>query len=62
MTLNVKYMTCGLCKMAVNGAFTELEGIGDVKVNLENGKVEVSYDESNVDKKMKEAIEDQGYD
>ncbi|WP_099157154.1 copper chaperone CopZ [Virgibacillus ndiopensis] len=63
VTLDVKGMTCGHCKMAVNGALTDLEGISNVEVNLETGKVEVNYDEGKVDKeKMKEAIEDQGYD
>lgn len=63
ITLDVKGMTCGHCKMAVNGALTELEGVENVEVNLETGKVEVSFDESKLDEaKMKEAIEDQGYD
>lgn len=63
LTLDVKGMTCGHCQSAVNGALKELEGIENVEVNLETGKVDVSYDESKVDQaKMKEAIEEQGYD
>ncbi|MRH43212.1 copper chaperone CopZ [Aquibacillus halophilus] len=63
LTLNVKGMTCGHCKSAVNGALAELEGIDNVEVNLETGKVDVSFDETKVDEtKMKEAIEEQGYD
>lgn len=63
ITLDVKGMTCGHCKMTVNGALKDLEGISDVEVDLETGKVDVSYDENKVDKeKMKEAIEEKGYD
>ncbi|TLS38893.1 copper chaperone CopZ [Pseudalkalibacillus caeni] len=62
-TLNVQGMTCGHCKKAVDGALTDLEGVTDVNVNLEAGKVDVTYDEAktNLDS-MKEAIEEQSYD
>lgn len=63
ITLDVKGMTCGHCKMNVNGALEELEGVDSVDVNLETGKVDVSFDESKVNKaKVKEAIEEKGYD
>ncbi|GGM36570.1 copper chaperone CopZ [Paraliobacillus quinghaiensis] len=63
ITLDVKGMTCGHCKGAVNGALTELEGVDNVEVSLETGKVDVSFDESKVDQaKLKEAVEEQGYD
>ncbi|MCT2536098.1 copper chaperone CopZ [Aquibacillus koreensis] len=63
ITLEVKGMTCGHCKSAVNGALEELAGVERVEVNLETGKVEVGYDESKVDEnKLKEAVEEQGYD
>lgn len=62
-TLDVKGMTCGHCKMSVEGALENLEGISTVEVDLNAGKVEVIYDESKVSfDKMKEAVEDQGYD
>ncbi|GGK02042.1 copper chaperone CopZ [Lentibacillus kapialis] len=62
-TLNVQGMSCGHCKMSVEGALNELEGVSAAEVNLEAGKVGVTFDESkvNVDA-MKEAVEDQGYD
>ncbi|WP_112179160.1 MULTISPECIES: copper chaperone CopZ [Paraliobacillus] len=63
ITLEVKGMTCNHCEKAVNGALVELDGIDKVEVNLETGKVDVSYDASKVDQdKMKEAVEEQGYD
>ncbi|PHA02273.1 copper-binding protein [Bacillus pseudomycoides] len=63
ITLNVQGMTCNHCKMAVTNALTELAGVQHVEVNLQEGTVNVDYDEAKVDvEKMKEAIEDQGYD
>ena len=62
-TLDVKGMTCGHCKMSVEGALKGLEGVSAVEVDLNSGKVEVTYDESKVSSdNMKEAVEDQGYD
>jgi copper chaperone len=63
ITLDVKGMTCGHCKMAVNGALSNLDGVQKVDVNLETGKVNVEFDSSKVSlEQMKEAVEDQGYD
>ncbi|ENQ3107441.1 copper chaperone CopZ [Bacillus cereus] len=63
ITLNVQGMTCNHCKMAVTNALTELEGVQNVEVQLQEGTVNVEYDEAKVDvEKMKETIEDQGYD
>jgi len=62
-TLEVTGMTCGHCKMSVEGALKELDGVTNSEVNLETGKVEVTYDESKVSvDTMKDAVEEQGYD
>ncbi|WP_246055182.1 copper chaperone CopZ [Pseudalkalibacillus caeni] len=62
-TLNVKGMTCAHCETAVRTALLELEGVTAVEVHLQDGKVNVSYEEGQVSKeKMTEAVEDQGYD
>lgn len=62
-TLDVQGMTCGHCKMSVEGALTGLEGVSAAEVDLNTGKVEVTYDEAKVSlASMKEAVEDQGYD
>lgn len=62
-TLDVKGMTCNHCKMAVTNALKELDGVQDVDVNLETGKVNVTFEDGKVtDAQMKEAIEDQGYE
>ncbi|WP_042147364.1 copper chaperone CopZ [Paucisalibacillus sp. EB02] len=62
-TINVQGMTCGHCKMSVEGALKKLDGVSAAEVDLEAGSVDVTFDESkvNVDA-MKEAIEEQGYD
>ena len=62
-TLNVEGMTCGHCKMSVENALNNLEGVQTAEVNLDAGNVAVTYDEAKVNQEaMKEAIEDQGYD
>lgn len=62
-TLNVQGMTCGHCKMSVEGALNKLDGVSTAEVNLETGKVDVTFDEAKVNiDAMKEAVEEQGYD
>ncbi|RCW69793.1 copper chaperone CopZ [Saliterribacillus persicus] len=62
-TLEVKGMTCGHCKMSVEGALNELEGVNSAEVDLKEDKVMVNYDESKVSiEEMESAIEEQGYD
>lgn len=62
-TLDVRGMTCGHCKISVEGVLKGLEGVSAAEVDLNSGKVEVTYDESKVSSEnMKEAVEEQGYD
>lgn len=63
VTLNVSGMTCGHCVKAVEGSVGKLEGVENVKVDLEKGQVDVKFDSSvaTLDK-IKETIDDQGYD
>ena len=37
-TIKIKGMTCNHCVMAVTKALGEIEGVKDVKVNLEKGE------------------------
>lgn len=61
-TLNVQGMSCGHCKAAIESAVKEV-GASDVTVNLEAGTVDVTYDTAKVGlQKVKDAIEDAGYD
>jgi copper chaperone len=61
VTLKVEGMSCGHCVNSVEGALKEIGASG--KVNLGAKSVEIEYDETKLSlEKIKEAIEDQGYD
>lgn len=63
ITLNVQGMSCGHCVKAIEGSVGELEGVNQVSVKLDEALVEVSFNESEVSlEKIKETIEEQGYD
>lgn len=62
VVLNVKGMTCGHCVKAVETSVGKLDGVNSVKVNLEDGTVAVDYSEAVTVEKIKETIDDQGYD
>ena len=56
-------MSCNHCVKAVEGNVGELKGISSVKVNLNAATVDVEYNNQEVSlDKIKETIEDQGYD
>lgn len=59
--LTVEGMSCSHCENAVKKALGELSEVRDVQVDLGSKKVEV-HGENLVDEKLKEAIEDAGYD
>ncbi|GED32079.1 copper chaperone CopZ [Brevibacillus centrosporus] len=63
ITLNVQGMSCNHCVNSIEGALTKLEGVSTAKVSLEDNQVSVTFDESVVSlDKVKETIEDQGYE
>ncbi|MEK3993010.1 copper chaperone CopZ [Robertmurraya sp. FSL R5-0851] len=63
ITLNVQGMSCGHCVKTIEGSVGELKGVSKVKVNLEDSKVDVEYNASEVSlNTIKETIDDQGYD
>jgi copper chaperone len=57
----VEGMSCNHCVMAVTKALKELNGVSNVNVDLSSKKVEIEG-ENLVDEKLKEAVEDAGYD
>lgn len=62
-TIQVQGMSCGHCVSSVEGAVGGLDGVDKVNVHLQEGKVDVSFDEEKVKlDEITEAIEDQGYD
>ena len=63
VTLNVEGMSCGHCVKAVEGSVGALNGVSTVKVDLENKKVDVEFDQGEVTLDViKETIDDQGYE
>jgi len=63
ITLNVQGMSCGHCVNAVESNVGNLDGVEQVRVHLDSGKVDVSFDNEKVTlAEIKETIDDQGYD
>jgi copper chaperone len=63
ITLNVQGMSCGHCVNSIEGSVSQLEGVNQVNVKLDDAQVEVAFNESQVSlDKIKETIEDQGYE
>ncbi|WP_158737117.1 copper chaperone CopZ [Alteribacillus sp. YIM 98480] len=62
-TLNVQGMSCGHCVKTVEGSVGELDGVSHVKVNLEQGTVDIEYNTEKTSlEEIVETIDDQGYD
>ncbi|WP_100488771.1 copper ion binding protein [Sporolactobacillus pectinivorans] len=62
-TLDVKGMMGDHCKNLVTKTLKGLDGVSAVDVDLKSGEASVVYDEAKVQfSKMKEAVEEQGYD
>ena len=61
-TYNVNGMTCGHCVEAVSGALAKLDGVSNVNVDLESGKVVVTSDTSLDAGAVRAAVEDAGYE
>ena len=61
-TYKVPDMTCAHCKVAVEGEMNKLPGVERSDADVEQGTVEVSYDESKVGpEQIKGAIGEAGY-
>lgn len=60
--LKVNGMTCGHCKAAVTKAVESVSDTNNVAVDLEKKEVVFNYSDVETVEKVKEAIEDQGYD
>lgn len=60
--LKVEGMSCGHCVNSVETSVGELTGVSAVKVDLSSKEVVVEFDSAATLAKIKETIEDQGYD
>ncbi|WP_226526964.1 copper chaperone CopZ [Metabacillus niabensis] len=62
-TLTVQGMSCGHCVSAIEGNVGKQNGVENVKVHLTEGKVDIEFDPVIVSlDKIKEIIDEQGYD
>ncbi len=61
-TIKIKGMSCNHCVMAVTNALEEIEGIKNIKVDLEKG--EATFDEAGLvdTEKIREQIKKAGYE
>ncbi|MDH3306977.1 MAG: copper ion binding protein [Acidimicrobiia bacterium] len=63
LTLNVPDISCGHCKMSIEGAVSGLTGIGKVEVNIDPRTVDLEFDDAQVAlDTIVAAIEEQGYE
>ncbi|MCM3161505.1 copper chaperone CopZ [Metabacillus litoralis] len=61
--LTVNGMSCGHCVNSIEGNVGKLNGVSQVKVHLNEGKVELEFNPEVVSlDTIKETIDDQGYD
>lgn len=62
-TLKVEGMTCGACTSAVESAFKDVSGVGNVSVSLVMERAVVQHDPDKISADaVKETIEDRGFD
>lgn len=61
-TYIVSGMTCGHCVSAVTSELTKLDGVTEVKVDLDSGNVDVSSETQLDDNAVRAAVEEAGFD
>ena len=61
-TYEVKGMTCGHCVNAVSTELSTLDGVNEVAVQLETGKVTVTSEAPLDPASVREAIDEAGYE
>lgn len=60
--INIEGMSCGHCVKHVENALMELNGVAKVEVSLQDKLAIVELSQVVEDSKLKEAIEEAGYD
>ena len=54
-------MTCGHCVSSVTEEVTELDGVTDVQVDLDSGRLVVTSDQPLADGAVRDAVAEAGY-
>jgi copper chaperone len=62
VVLNVPAISCNHCKMAIEGAVRDIDGVVAVNVEVPDKTVSLDYDADLVDlEELKDTIEEEGY-
>ena len=62
VVLNVPAISCNHCKMAIEGALRDIDGVSAVSVEVPDKTVSLDYDADLVDlDELKDTIEEEGY-
>lgn len=61
ITIKIEGMSCGHCVLAVTEALTAVEGVTDVRIDLERGEASFEDDPSVDPDAVKEAVRKAGY-
>ncbi len=62
MKIKIEGMTCENCKRTVERLFSEIAGVDEVKVDLQNGFAEVKTSSEVPEQVFKSALEDTAYE
>lgn len=63
VNLQVYGMSCGHCVKAIEGALGELNGVKNVKVELDSGTVYIEYQSTEISLNfIKDTIDNEGYE
>ena len=61
--LNVPSVSCNHCKMAIEGAVKDIEGVDSVDVDVQGKSVSVEFDPDKVSiESVEAAVQEEGYD
>ena len=52
ITLKIEGMTCGHCEKSVNKIISEIDGVSECSVSLQNASAEVTFDNSKTAKHL----------
>ena len=61
-TIDIEGMSCSHCVMHVKEALSEIDGVSDVSVSLEDKKAVIEAADKVTDEEITKAIDDYGYE
>jgi len=61
ITMKIEGMSCPHCKMALETAIGQLQGVNAVDIDLDKNLAEIEVQNEDVAERIREAVEDAGY-